>query len=168
LAALARVAASAHERADGSGYARGDAGEALPRVARLLAAADVVAALGEARPYRAAHDPSAIERIVAGEVAAGRLDREAADAVLSASGLHLNVEVAARPRPAGLSEREVEVLALLARGRSNKEIARVLGISPKTVGHQVMAAYRKAGVRTRAAATLFALEHRLLDAARHR
>jgi len=165
LVPLARLAGSAHERVDGSGYARGESGDSLPRAARLLAAADVVAALGEARPYRDAFAPDDIEGIVGNEVTAGRIDRTAAQAVLKARGLLLREPPPARAWPAGLSEREIQVLALLARGRTNKEIARSLGISPKTVGHQVQSAYRKAGVHTRAAATLFAMEHRLLDRA---
>ena len=65
-------------------------------------------------------------------------------------------------RPAGLTEREVDVLRLIARGQSNKEVATALGISPKTVGHHVEHIYAKAGVTTRAGATLFAMEHGLL------
>lgn len=72
----------------------------------------------------------------------------------------------ATPRPAGLSERECEVLALLARGLATKQIARQLGISPKTCDHHIQSLYAKAGVSTRAAATLFALEHGLVSADR--
>jgi DNA-binding NarL/FixJ family response regulator len=54
------------------------------------------------------------------------------------------------------------VLRLIARGRSNKEVAATLGISPKTVGHHVEHIYAKAAVTTRAGATLFAMEHGLL------
>ena len=67
-----------------------------------------------------------------------------------------------RALPGGLSERELEVLLVLARGASNREIAGQLGISPKTVGHHVQHVYRKAGVHSRAAATLWAVEHRLV------
>ncbi|MGH3369044.1 MAG: response regulator transcription factor, partial [Nocardioidaceae bacterium] len=83
------------------------------------------------------------------------------DAVLAAAGQ------AARPpqvaRPSGLTEREVDVLRLIARGLSNKEVAAHLGISAKTVGHHVEHVYAKAGVTTRAGATLFAMEHHLLS-----
>jgi HD-GYP domain-containing protein (c-di-GMP phosphodiesterase class II) len=165
LAPLAELAASAHERLDGSGYARGQRGEALPVAARLLAAADVIAALGEARPHRAACDLATIERIVGDEVTAGRLDREASAATLAVVGARLRTATPLQALPAGLSEREGEVLRELAAGRTNKEIARRLGISPKTVGHQVQAVYRKAGVHTRAGATLFAVENGLLGGA---
>ena len=75
------------------------------------------------------------------EVAAGGSMREAAEAVLDAAGHR------AAPRrgwPAGLTDREVEVLRALARGASNKAIAQALGLSPKTVGHHVAHVYTKA------------------------
>lgn len=158
LAPLAALAAAAQERLDGSGYPRAIGAADLPTPARLLAAVDVVTALGEARPHRPAHDAASIETIVAGEVAAGRLDRAASAAALAVIGGHLRPSAAAQPIPAGLSEREAEVLRELAAGRTNKEIARRLGTSPKTVDHQVQAVYRKLGVRTRAGATLRAVE----------
>jgi DNA-binding NarL/FixJ family response regulator len=67
------------------------------------------------------------------------------------------------PRPAGLSERECEVLGLIARGMATKQVARQLGISPKTCDHHIQRLYRKTGLSTRAGATLFALEHGLID-----
>jgi DNA-binding NarL/FixJ family response regulator len=67
-------------------------------------------------------------------------------------------------RPAGLTEREVDVLRLIARGHANKEVAATLDISPKTVGHHIEHIYAKAGITTRAGATLFAMEHGLLSA----
>ncbi|HET8757990.1 MAG TPA: LuxR C-terminal-related transcriptional regulator, partial [Solirubrobacteraceae bacterium] len=66
------------------------------------------------------------------------------------------------PRPAGLTEREAEVLRLLARGSTNRAIARALAISVKTAGHHVEHIYEKTGCTTRAAAALFAAEHDLL------
>ena len=69
----------------------------------------------------------------------------------------------AAARPAGLSEREVEVLRLVARGASNRDVARLLSLSVKTVGHHVAHIYIKIGVTTRPAAALFAMEHDLLD-----
>ena len=67
-----------------------------------------------------------------------------------------------REGPAGLTEREVEVLRLLARGLSNKDIAQRLVISPKTVGNHVEHIYAKIDASTRAAAGLFAMRHGLL------
>jgi DNA-binding NarL/FixJ family response regulator len=63
---------------------------------------------------------------------------------------------------AGLSEREVEVLRLLARGNTIKQMARLLYVSDKTVDNHVQHIYTKIGVSTRAGATLFAMEHDLL------
>ena len=70
--------------------------------------------------------------------------------------------LARRTGPNGLTAREVEVLALLARGLVNKEIARRLDLSPKTVSRHVENVYAKIGVGTRAAATLFATRHGLV------
>ena len=64
---------------------------------------------------------------------------------------------------AELTDREVEVLRLIARGRSNREVVERLVISPKTVGRHVENLYRKIGVSSRVAAAVFAMEHRLLD-----
>jgi DNA-binding NarL/FixJ family response regulator len=55
------------------------------------------------------------------------------------------------------------VLGLLARGLATKQVARRLGISAKTCDHHIQSLYSKAGVSTRAGATLFALEHGLLS-----
>jgi len=111
----------------------------------------------EARPYRPPLDAEAAEAELIREAEEGRLDREAVDAVLAAAGHR----VSGRPRelPAGLTDRELEVLLILAHGSSNQEIAEMLGISPKTVGHHVQHLYQKAGVRSRAAATLWAFQH---------
>lgn len=67
-----------------------------------------------------------------------------------------------RASPAGLTARELEVLTLLACGASNRLVARALGITPKTAGNHIERIYIKAQVTTRAAATLFAMEHGLL------
>jgi DNA-binding NarL/FixJ family response regulator len=92
--------------------------------------------------------------------AAGRLDQQAVTSVLSAAG-----HTVRRPRtdwPAGLTEREVEVLRMICRGGTKKQVASVLSISPNTVDHHIRHIYDKAGVQSRAGATLFALEHDLL------
>jgi DNA-binding NarL/FixJ family response regulator len=114
----------------------------------------------EARPYRPALDAPAAEAELMREAEAGRLDPEAVDAVLAAAGHR----VRERPRelPAGLTRRELEVLLALVLGHSNQAIADDLGISAKTVGHHVEHVYRKAGVRSRAAATVWAFEHDLV------
>jgi DNA-binding CsgD family transcriptional regulator len=64
-------------------------------------------------------------------------------------------------RPAGLTEREAQVLGLLARGLQTKQVARALGVSTKTADRHVQNVYAKIGVSTRAAAALFAMQHGL-------
>ena len=160
LAGLAAVAAAHHERLDGSGYHRGARASDLDVPARVLAAADVLSALTEDRPHRTAlalHDAA---RVLQAEVAAGKLDGEAASALIEAAGMP-------RPRtewPCHLTDREVEVLRLGARGLSNKEIAGELVVSSRTVQHHLASVYDKTGRRTRAGAAVFAIEHGLVPA----
>ncbi|HSL26472.1 MAG TPA: response regulator transcription factor, partial [Acidimicrobiia bacterium] len=66
------------------------------------------------------------------------------------------------PNPGGLTDREVEVLRLVATGHTNRQVAESLFISPKTVGRHVENIYAKIGVSTRAGAALYAMEHRFL------
>ena len=115
LAPLGALAAQHCERMDGSGYPRGLRGAAIPIAARVLAAASAYQAMCEPRPHRPAHAPEGAALELRGEVRAGRLDGEAVEAVL----------------------REVEVLRLVARGQSTKEVARQLGITPKTAGNHI-------------------------------
>ena len=158
LAELAAVVGAHHERADGSGYHRGTRDVTL--VGQLVAAAEIYQALSEDRPHRPAPRPADAARILAAEADEGRLSRPAVDAVLAAAGHTPTIPNVVRP--AGLTEREVDVLRLIARGRSNKDAARQLGISAKTVGTHVEHIYAKTGVTTRASATVFAMEHDLL------
>ncbi|WP_197420335.1 response regulator transcription factor, partial [Mycobacterium sp. NAZ190054] len=67
------------------------------------------------------------------------------------------------PRPGGLSPREIEVLGLVARGASNKEIATTLGISGKTARNHVERIYTKIGAGNRIGASMFALKHGLVN-----
>jgi HD-GYP domain-containing protein (c-di-GMP phosphodiesterase class II) len=158
LATLAPVAGAHHERLDGSGYHRGAAGAELTLPARVLAAADAYCAMTAPRPYREALPPEQAADELAQEASAGRLDADAVTAVLDAAGQ----QVPRLERPAGLTEREARVVGMLSRGLQTKEIAAALGISPKTADRHIQNAYRKIGVSTRAAATLFAMEHGLV------
>jgi HD-GYP domain-containing protein (c-di-GMP phosphodiesterase class II)/DNA-binding CsgD family transcriptional regulator len=159
LRPLARLAGSHGERCDGSGYHRGSRAADLPATAWLLAAADCYQGMREPRPYRPALSADAAAEELRREAAAGRLPAQAVGAVLAGAGQPRR----AAPRPAGLSERECEVLALVARGLSTKQAARQLGISPKTCDHHIQSVYGKAGVSSRSGATLFALEHGLVS-----
>lgn len=161
LAPLARLAAEHHERSDGSGYPRGSRHLDHGVAEALLAAADTFHALTEPRPHRPALTaPRAGEHLVR-EVAAGRLPREAVEAVLVAA------ERAPPPRrrgvwPAGLTDREVDVLRLVVRGESHRQIAADLGLASRVVAAHVNEVYDKLGVHTRAGAALFAMHHGLL------
>lgn len=154
---LARVAGLHHERTDGSGYYRGLPGQLLDKPARVLAAADACAELIEERPGRNAVTPDEAAR----EIAKEALDREAVQAVLQVAGAK-TTEIRRR-LPAGLTKREAEVLRLLARGQSLKQIAEQLVISPSTAHTHAAHVYEKAGISTRAGAALFAMENGLLD-----
>ncbi len=159
LAPAGRIAGMHHERQDGSGYPRRAKGSELPVTARLLAAADVYQAMTQERPHRAALCAEDAAAVVRTDARDGRLDAECVRAVLDAAG---QLPTSGRTAwPAGLSDREVEVLRLLARGGSNPEIARELVLSRRTAEHHVQHIYAKIGVSTRAAAALFAMQHGL-------
>lgn len=161
LRSEARLAAAAHERLDGRGYHRSLEATGLAPEARLLAAADAAHAMREARPHREALPPERVRDELRREVRAGALDAAAVDAVIAALGAS---DGGSRKRPrlrASLSDRELEVLRLVAAGKTNKEIAVVLGLSAKTVQHHVAHVYEKIGVYSRAGATLYVIEQGL-------
>jgi HD-GYP domain-containing protein (c-di-GMP phosphodiesterase class II) len=160
LAQLGTLAALHHERLDGSGYHRSLPASLLPPVARILAAADVYQAMLEDRAHRVARPPEAAADELRREARAGRLDGDAVRAVLDAAGHR--VPRARAEQIAGLSEREIEVLRLIARGHSNRQMAQLLTISERTVDHHIRHIYAKIGVSTRAAATMFAMQHHLV------
>jgi HD-GYP domain-containing protein (c-di-GMP phosphodiesterase class II) len=157
LSELVPSAGFHHERGDGSGYHRGVGSSALHRTARVLAASDAYHAMTEPRPHRPALSRGAAADVLVEEARRRRLDPEAVAAVLEGGG-HRTPSV---PGPGGLTEREIQVVRHLARGLQTKQIARALGISPKTVDFHIQGAYRKMGVSTRAGATLFAMQHGL-------
>lgn len=154
------LAATHHERMDGSGYHRGVGGTMLTMPARVLAAADAYHAMTQPRPHRPAMAEGDAAHELRKEADRGRLDHLATDAVLAAAG-----QAGSRSRaggPAGLTARESDVLALLAQGLANKGIARQLRISPKTVGNHVEHIYTKLGVTNRAGAAMRAMQHGLV------
>jgi HD-GYP domain-containing protein (c-di-GMP phosphodiesterase class II) len=159
LAPIARIAVQHRERLDGSGYPSGLTGAAISREARILGAADAYQAMCEPRPHRPPLSAEQAAAALRAEVKAGRYDAEAVEAVLGAAGHRV---ARRRDGPSGLTVREVEVLRLVARGLSNKEIARRLFISAKTVANHVEHIYAKIDASTRAAAGLFAMRHGLL------
>jgi HD-GYP domain-containing protein (c-di-GMP phosphodiesterase class II)/DNA-binding CsgD family transcriptional regulator len=162
LAPIGAIAVQHHERLDGSGYPRGLAGDALTPAGRILAAADAYHAMTEPRPYRDARTAEEAAAELRSGVRQALFDGDAADAVLRAAGHAVKRR---REWPGGLTNREVEVLRLLVRGLSNKEIGERLVISRKTAGSHVEHIYTKIGVSNRAQASLFAVKHGLMRAA---
>jgi len=157
------VAGMHHERLDGSGYHRQLRGPAIAIEARIIAAADAFHAMLAPRPHRAAFSVDSAARELRAETKNGRLDEDAVEAVL-ASAFGSGQAGRARTRrtwPAGLSDREIEVLRLLCHGGTNQMIADQLVISRRTAEHHVQHLYAKIGVSSRPAAALFAMEHNL-------
>jgi HD-GYP domain-containing protein (c-di-GMP phosphodiesterase class II) len=157
LRRLGILAATHHERMDGSGYHRGIGGTMLSSQARVLAVADAYSAMLEPRPYRAPLTQAEAARELHRDTGEGRLDPIATDAILTAAGHRVSRRRAGGP--AGLTTRESEVLGLLATGMPNKGIARELGISPKTVSNHIERVYSKLGVSNRTGAAMYAMQY---------
>jgi HD-GYP domain-containing protein (c-di-GMP phosphodiesterase class II) len=160
LAELGALAGVHHERMDGSGYHRGAPAVMLTAAARVLAVADTYHALGEPRPHREPYAAAPAADVLRSDARAGLLDADAVEAVLEAAGQRPRQR---RGRVAGLTPREIEVLRLAARGSSIRQIAATLVIAPKTVDAHLQHVYTKIGVSTRAAATVYAMQHDLID-----
>ena len=165
LRSSATVAGLHHERLDGSGYHRGLPASAVPLPARLVAVAEMYQSMTEHRAWRPALSPKEASRQLRDDVGARRLDSRAVDAVLLAAGQPRPTGRSSRSWPAGLTDREVEVLRGITRGLANKQIASELHVSQATVHTHVINLYAKIGVNTRAGATLFAFEHDLTEPA---
>lgn len=161
LRALAPVAGAHHERVDGTGYPHHANAAGLPAAARLLAAADRFHAMTEERAHRPARTPDIAAEELRAEARTGGLDPDATAAVLLAAGHGTVQRRAPQLYPDGLTAREVEVLRLLARGQTTKQIALALVISVKTADRHIQNAYGKIGASTRGAATLYAIERGL-------
>jgi HD-GYP domain-containing protein (c-di-GMP phosphodiesterase class II) len=149
-----------HERLDGTGYHRYARGADLSPAARILAAAETFQTARETRPHRAPMSDAAAAAKLRAAVREGKLCPEAVEAVLTSAGQSARRQ--AVERPAGLTPREIEVLRLIAAGRTAKEAARELDIAPKTADNHIQNLYSKIGVSTRAAAALYALERGLV------
>jgi response regulator RpfG family c-di-GMP phosphodiesterase/DNA-binding CsgD family transcriptional regulator len=163
LRAVGELAGMHHERLDGSGYHRGLRAAATPPGARLLAAAEAYQSMLEERPWRPALTPAKAAAQLRDDVREGRTDRQAAEAVLEAAGQPRRSGRESRGWPSDLTDREVDVLRMVARGRSNKNIAQDLHISEATVHTHIINVYGKIQVNTRAGAALFAMEHDLIQ-----
>jgi HD-GYP domain-containing protein (c-di-GMP phosphodiesterase class II) len=159
LAPLGAIAVQHHERLDGSGYPRGLRGDAMTLLGKVLAVSDAYHAMTEPRPHRPALAAQQAATELRTGVGRSLFDADTVDGVLRAAGHAVKRR---RNLPAGLTPREVEVLRLLVRGLSYKEIAQELVISRKTAGAHVEHIYTKLGVSNRARASLFAMKHGLM------
>jgi response regulator RpfG family c-di-GMP phosphodiesterase/DNA-binding CsgD family transcriptional regulator len=159
LQPIGAVAGLHHERLDGSGYHRGAPAASLPQTARVLAAAEVFESLLEERSWRPALTRDQATDQLAQSASSGGLDRVAVRALLEASGEHIGRRRVAWP--SGLTDREVEVLRLLASGRANRAIAKTLSVSQATVHTHTINIYSKTGVHSRGGIALYAVEHDL-------
>jgi HD-GYP domain-containing protein (c-di-GMP phosphodiesterase class II)/DNA-binding CsgD family transcriptional regulator len=168
LAPVVPLVAAHHERPDGRGYYRGLSGAQIPLGAQLIAAADTFDELTHDAAARPALEPVAalaqLQREAGSVLSAAAVGALAGELGMSGAGPGNSAanRPGQRPWPAGLSGREVEILRLLARGLSRRELARQLVLSEHTVRHHLEHIYNKLGVSTRVAATLFAVEHDLL------
>jgi HD-GYP domain-containing protein (c-di-GMP phosphodiesterase class II)/DNA-binding CsgD family transcriptional regulator len=162
-AALPLVSAH-HERPDGTGYYRGLRAAQIPLGARVIAVADGFDDLTHESADRPALDSVAALRRMSDEVETAYCPRafQALVQTLHVAQPLPPIKPPAHDWPASLTDREIEILRLLARGESRRQIAVRLVISEHTVRHHLEHIYEKVGVKTRVAATLFALENNLL------
>ncbi len=146
------LASHAYERQNGSGYFRSVADQAITVPQRTLAAAAAWTALCSSRPWRAPFGKDEASALLRDEAKRGHFDPVIVDAVLAAANGHrLKAPTKA---VTVLTDREIEVLARISLGESNKEVARNLAVSPSTVRTHVESIFRKLECSTRAAATL--------------
>jgi HD-GYP domain-containing protein (c-di-GMP phosphodiesterase class II) len=165
LARLGTMGALDHERLDGTGYPHRMAAASLPAGARVLAAADMYQAMRESRPHRRSIPREEIAATMEKEAEKGRLDPSAVRAVLMAAGHRVERgRVRRRGYPGGLSDSEVDVLRLVSRGFTNKEVAAKLELPARTVGDHLAHTYEKIGVTTRAGAAMFAMKNGIVGA----
>ncbi|MEO7588679.1 MAG: HD domain-containing phosphohydrolase [Arachnia sp.] len=157
LGAVCAVARAHHEHLDGTGYPLGLSGSMLGQSERILAAAVAYQSALEPRPYRAELDPQQAMVRLRSRSASGALDPDCVEAVLGAGG-HRRLR---HRRDDLLTPREREILCLVARGLSNRQIAERLVLSEKTVRNHVERTYTKIGASNRVGASLYALEHGL-------
>jgi HD-GYP domain-containing protein (c-di-GMP phosphodiesterase class II)/DNA-binding CsgD family transcriptional regulator len=169
------VVAAHHERPDGKGYFRGLSEDEMPVGARILAVADRFDELTHKGPEREPLSPEAALAVMSrGESTEFCTDALAAlrESVTGEPGKQRDAKGAplAPTRgelrhswPAGLTDREIEVIRILATGASRRDIADFLSVSEHTVRHHLEHIYAKIDVRTRVEATLFAIEHALLS-----
>ncbi len=168
FASLIPLVATHHERPDGRGYHRGVSGAQIPVGSRIIAVADVFDELTHAGPEHGALGADAALRMMAKDVGT-RFFVEPFEALAWALGrssidqLPVDTNGVDREWPAGLTDREIDVIRFLSTGASRRSMAKDLSVSEHTIRHHIEHIYDKLDVHTRVAATLFALEHNLLQ-----
>ena len=157
LQELAPAAAAAHEWINGQGYHRQLIGEQIPLNGRILAVADTYAQLMQQQGDLV--EPADVLRKMRPLVGT-QFDGSCYDALAaSLNSAHRVKRTVPRRRQLGdLTEREAEVLRLLAQGQSNPQIAQTLVISRKTVEHHLEHIYNKIGVTCRTSAVVYAVQ----------
>lgn len=161
LRPVATIAGAQHEWVNGRGYHRGLSGSRIPVGARILALADAFQELVEGRPGHPGVDTDEALGTVSKETGS-RFDPDCCEALSQVTGVTIPKESLRREWPAGLTDREVDVLRVAATGLTKRQMAQHLTISEKTVGTHLEHIYGKIGCSSRAAAVLFAMEQGLL------
>jgi HD-GYP domain-containing protein (c-di-GMP phosphodiesterase class II) len=159
LRELASAAAAHHEWVNGEGYHRQLAGEQIPLHGRVLAVADAYVRLTQGRDDGGGTD-EALTRLRQG--AGAQFERACVDALAASRGETSPARRPPRRRGQGLSEREEEVLRLLAQGLNNPQIGQALSISRKTVEHHLEHVYTKLGISSRTSAVAYAVQQGLV------
>jgi HD-GYP domain-containing protein (c-di-GMP phosphodiesterase class II) len=162
LEPLNRFAAAHHETANGAGYHKRLSAEAFDPNTGVIAAVEIYAGLTADRADRPKFSEPDAAAEIRNLVTQGVLDKRTANAVLAAAG-HGEQRSRRAANPGGLSDREIDVLRLAAKGLSTKVIAEQLYISPKTADHHIQHVYTKIGVSTRAAAALWAMQNSVVS-----
>ena len=166
LQELAPAAAAAHEWINGQGYHQQLIGEQIPLNGRILAVADTYAQLTQQQGDQV--EPADALRKMRPLVGT-QFDGSCYEALAASltSAYHVK-RIVPRRRQLGdpslrsgqaLTEREAELLRLLAQGQSNPQIAKTLVISRKTVEHHLEHIYNKIGVTCRTSAVVYAVQH---------
>jgi HD-GYP domain-containing protein (c-di-GMP phosphodiesterase class II)/DNA-binding CsgD family transcriptional regulator len=174
LEAAATIAWTHHEWYDGSGYPRGLKGSEIPLEGRIAAVADVYDSLTRDRPYRARlehadavqvlemergkhFDPNVVDPFISA------LQRQSTHAAVEWTGWGAGRSAVPKDRPPTLTPREREVLQLAADGRSGRDIAGALVLSPGTVKTHFQNIYAKLGAHDRAAAVAAGLRRGIIN-----
>jgi len=172
LQELAPAAAAAHEWINGQGYHRQLIGEQIPLNGRILAVADTYAqltqqqgnqlepedALRKMRPLVGIQFDGSCYNALAASLTSAHLVKRTSPEHRQLGDPSLLLRSSGQGSGQALTEREAEVLRLLAQGQSNPQIAKALVISRKTVEHHLEHIYNKIGVTCRTSAVVYAVQ----------